>query len=194
MVVRGEVSNCAEALAAIRDNLFDLVIIDIGLSNGADGLETTKMLKAEQPKIRILIISVRDEELYAGRALRAGAGGYIMKRESTDDVLAALRSVLTDVVHLSPAMKMRVIHNHVHGSSEKGVAVDLLTDRELEVFHLIGHGNDVGKIAIDLSLSRKTIEAHREHIKKKLDFKNSRELARFAVQWLVEGKFGVDEA
>ncbi len=188
MKVCGSVTNCIEAMAAIKKDPFDLVVADIGLGDGADGVETTKQLKAAQPDIRVLILSVRDETIYASRALRAGAGGYIMKRESTVSVLAALRSVFSDVIHLSPAMKERVIRNHVHGSSEHGVALDLLTDRELEVFHFIGHGFHVRKIASDLGLSRKTIEAHREHIKKKLDFKSSRELARFAVQSLVDGQ------
>jgi DNA-binding NarL/FixJ family response regulator len=190
--VRGEAATCAEALAAIRREPFELVIIDIGLGDGADGLETTKVLKAEQPKIRILIVSMRDEALYAGRCLRAGARGYVMKRESNDCVLAAVRSVFAGEVYVSPAMGKRFIRNRIHGSSEQGAAVDLLTDRELEVLHLIGHGNDVRKIAMDLHLSRKTIEAHREHIKEKLDFRTSRELARFAVQWLTNGEHGAD--
>jgi DNA-binding NarL/FixJ family response regulator len=187
MAVLGQVGTGAEALVAIRGRAFELVIMDIGLGDGADGLETAKIIKAEQPGLWVLFISVRDEAIYAGRALRAGASGYIMKRESLETVLAGLRTIFAGEVHVSVAMRKRMIANHIHGSSETGAPIDLLTDRELEVLHLFGHGHAVIKIATDLKLSRKTIEAHREHIKRKLGFSSSRELVRFAVQRLEDG-------
>jgi len=184
--VRGQVGNYAEGLDAIRSERFDLIIMDIGLGATADGLELIKCIRAEQPEMAILVISVRDEALYAGRSLRAGARGYVMKRESLDCILNALRCVGRGEIYLSPLMTKRFIHNQVHGSSESSEGVDLLTDRELEVFHLIGHGGEIRKIAMDLNLSAKTVEAHRERIKQKLDLPNSRELARFATNWMTE--------
>jgi DNA-binding NarL/FixJ family response regulator len=184
--VNGEAASYAEALDAVRRERFDLVIVDLGLGDTADGLELIKSIKAEQPKTAILVMSVRDEAIYAGRALRAGALGYIMKRESVECVLSASRCVFGGEVYLSPVMTKRFIHNQVHGSSESGEGVDLLTDRELEVFHLIGHGGEVREIARNLNLSGKTVEAHRERIKQKMDFASSRELARFASNWMVE--------
>ena len=182
MIVLAQANSGAEALVAIRGALFGLVIMDIGLGNGRDGLETTKALRAEQPDLQILFVSVRDEALYAGRALRAGARGYVMKRESDESILGGIRAVIAGEIYVSAWMQKRLIQNHIHGSSEQGPAIDLLTDRELEVFHLIGHGQAVREIATNLKLSRKTIEAHREHIKEKLDFRTSRELTYFAVQ------------
>jgi DNA-binding NarL/FixJ family response regulator len=183
--VGGEAEDYATGLKAIRAQVFDLVIVDIGLGFTADGLELIKTIKAEQPDLHILIVSVRDESVYASRSLRAGAAGYLMKGDTTtDSLLKALRHVFAGEIYLSQAMQQRVLANHIHGSSETGVAVDLLSDRELEILHLVGHGVDVKQIAAKLNLSPKTVQTYRDRIRQKLVFANARELARFAHEWV----------
>ena len=182
--IGGEAIDYASGLEAVRTKIFDLVIIDIGLGDGADGLELIKSIKAEQPDLHVLIVSVRDESIYAGRGLRAGAGGYLMKRETTDSLLRALRHVFSGEIYLSTAMQQRVLANYALGSSRAGTAVDLLSDRELEVLHLVGHGVDVKEIAAQLHLSPKTVQTYRDRIRQKLAFANARELARFAHGWV----------
>jgi DNA-binding NarL/FixJ family response regulator len=183
--VGGEAADYASGLDAIRTKAFDLVIVDIGLGMNADGLELIKSIKAEQPDLHVLIVSVRDESVYAARSLRAGAGGYLMKAETTSDsLLKALRHVFSGEIYLSPSMQQRVFASYFHGSSEGGTMVDLLSDRELEVLHLVGHGNDVKQIASQLHLSPKTVQSYRDRIRQKLVFANARELARFAHEWV----------
>lgn len=183
--IGGEADNYSSGLDAIRSKPFDLVILDIGLGSTADGLELIKSLKAEQPALHVLIVSIRDESVYAGRGLRAGAGGYLMKRDTTaESLLNALRHVFSGEIYLSAAMQQRVLTNYVRGSSETRTAVDLLSDRELEVLHLVGHGVDVKEIARKLNLSPKTIQTYRDRIRQKLIFADARELARFAHEWV----------
>ncbi|MDQ6622704.1 MAG: response regulator transcription factor, partial [Verrucomicrobiota bacterium] len=162
----------------------DLAIVDIGLHGSANGIELTKSIKAEHPLLPVLVLSMHDESLYASRALRAGASGYLMKREALDSVIAAVRTVLSGELYVSQAMSKRLIAEHVGAGGQARSPLEKLTDRELEVLQLIGEGNDVREIAEKLHLSAKTVEAHRAHIKEKLDFRNAREVARFAVQWV----------
>lgn len=183
--VGGQAEDYASGLEAVRKQPFDLVIIDLGLGVSADGLELIKSIKAEQPAVHVLIISIRDESIYAGRSLRAGAGGYLMKRETTaDSLLKAVRHVFSGEIYLSAAMQQRILSNYVHGSSEPSTAVDLLSDRELEILHLVGHGIGVKEIAAKLHLSPKTVQSYRDRIRQKLVFANARELARFAHDWV----------
>jgi DNA-binding NarL/FixJ family response regulator len=183
--VGGEAADYATGLDAVRKKLFDLVIVDIGLGSTADGLELIKSIKAEQPQLHILIISIREESVYAGRSLRAGAGGYLMKKETTSDtLLSAVRHVFSGEIYLSSKMQQRILANYVRGSAETSIAVDLLSDRELEVLHQVGHGIDVKKIATSLNLSPKTVQTYRDRIRQKLVFADSRELARFAHEWV----------
>lgn len=182
--VRAEAESSPAALEALRRTPVDLAIVDIGLHGSTNGIELTKSIKAEHPNLPVLVLSMHDESLYADRALRAGARGYLMKREALDSVIAAVRTMLDGEIYLSPNMSKRMIADHVGGGGGARSPVDRLTDRELEVLQLIGEGNDVRDIATRLHLSAKTVEAHRAHIKEKLNLGNAREVARFAVQWV----------
>ena len=179
-----EAGNAAEAMDVIRKLAPDLIIVDLSLP-GANGIELIKNIRAEFRQMPILVLSMHDESLYALRALRAGADGYVMKHEAMGNVLQAIREVFNGRPYLSPAMAAQVITKfaqlQVEGEAD---AVERLSDRELEILELIGKGHDVRQIAKQLHLSPKTVETHRSHIKDKLDLKNSREVARFALQWL----------
>jgi DNA-binding NarL/FixJ family response regulator len=182
--VSGEAENSGGALDAIRRQRFDLVIVDIGLRGSANGIELMKSIKAEHPDLPVLMVSMYDETLYAERALRAGARGYVMKREALDCVLGAIRDVLRGEIYISPSMSKRMIFDHIHGSGEARSAVERLSDRELEIFQLIGEGRDMHEIAEVLHLSKKTVEAHRANIKEKLGVSSAREVVRYASQWV----------
>lgn len=184
LAVRTEGGTSGEALDAIRSRTFDLAIVDIGLQGGANGIELTKMLKVEQPDLAVLVVSMHDEVLYAERALRAGAGGYLMKRETADSILHAVRSVLQGEIYVSPAMTRRMLFDHIQGSGGARSALESLTDRELEVFQLIGEGRDMRQIGRQLHLSKKTVEAHRANIKEKLGAVTTREVVILATQWI----------
>ena len=182
--VCGEANNAPEAMDVIRKLNPDLAIVDLSLP-GANGIELIKNIRAEFSKLPILVLSMHDESLYALRALRAGAEGYVMKHEAMTNVIQAIREVFNGRPYLSPAMAAQVITKFAHRQAEgEADAVERLSDRELEILELIGKGNDVRQIAKALHLSPKTVETHRSHIKDKLDLKNSREVARFALQWL----------
>jgi DNA-binding NarL/FixJ family response regulator len=182
--VRAEADSSHTALDAIRREKFDLAIVDVGLGGGANGIELTKIIKAEQPELPILVVSMHDEALYAERALRAGARGYVMKREALDSILSAVRSVLAGEIYISSSMTKRMLFNHIQSGGEARSAVERLTDRELEVFQLIGEGRDMHDIAHELHLSKKTVEAHRANIKEKLAVSSAREVVRYATQWV----------
>jgi DNA-binding NarL/FixJ family response regulator len=182
--VCGEAGNAAEAMDVIRKLNPDLAIVDLSLP-GANGIELIKNIRAEFQRLPILVLSMHDESLYALRALRAGAEGYVMKHEAMANVIRAIREVFNGRPYLSPAMAAQVITKFAHRQAEGEVdAVERLSDRELEILELIGKGQEVRQIAKLLHLSPKTVETHRSHIKDKLDLKNSREVARFALQWL----------
>jgi DNA-binding NarL/FixJ family response regulator len=180
----GEADNAAEAMEVIRKLNPDLAIVDLSLP-GANGIELIKNIRSEFSVLPILVLSMHDESLYALRALRAGAEGYVMKHEAMVNVIHAIHEVFNGRPYLSPAMAAQVITKFAHRESEDETdAVERLSDRELEILELIGKGKDVREIAKLLHLSPKTVETHRSHIKDKLDLKNSREVARFALQWL----------
>ena len=182
--VCGEAENTAAAMDVIRRIVPDLVIVDLSLP-GANGIELIKNIRAEFPTLPLLVLSMHDESLYALRALRAGAQGYVMKQEALDNVIIAIREVLSGRPYLSPAMAAQVITKFAHRGSQSEVdAVERLSDRELEILELIGKGNEVRQIAKLLHLSPKTVETHRGHIKEKLNLQNARQVARFAVQWV----------
>jgi DNA-binding NarL/FixJ family response regulator len=182
--VCGEASNASEGMEVIRKLSPDLAIVDLSLP-GANGIELIKNIRAEFPKVPILVLSMHDESLYALRALRAGAEGYVMKHEAMANVIQAIHEVFNGRPYLSPAMAAQVITKFAHRDAEGETdAVERLSDRELEILELIGKGHEVRQIAKVLHLSPKTVETHRAHIKDKLDLKNSREVARFALQWL----------
>lgn len=182
--VCGEASSAPEALSLVRKLKPHLVIADLGLK-GPGGLELTKSVRVEFPKMPVLILSMHDEPTYAVRSLRAGANGYVTKQDAIGSVLIAVREVIDGRVYLSPSMASEVISNVVLSKREPGAnPTDGLTDRELEILERIGRGEEVKEIAKALNLSPKTVETHRAHIKEKLKLPNARQVARYAVQWL----------
>ncbi len=184
LAICGEAANAAEAMDVIRQIAPDLAIVDLSLP-GANGIELIKNIRAEFPKLLILVLSMHDESLYALRSMRAGAQGYVMKQEALDSVVSAIREIFAGRPYLSPAMSATVIAKFTQGAGEASAnVVDGLSDRELEILELIGRGRDVREIAKALHLSPKTVETHRAHIKEKLNLQNARQVARFAVQWM----------
>ena len=181
--VCGTAEDVHKALDAVEKYKPDLVIADISLK-GSNGIELLKNIKIRYPRMLVLVLSMHDESLYAVRALRAGAAGYIMKQEATERVLTAIRQVLNGEVYLSEKMEKKMMHQLVGGRTTRtGSPIEDLSDRELEVFGLIGQGHGTRQIAEELHLSIKTIESHRAHIKEKLNLKNATELVQHAIQW-----------
>ncbi|HUS93529.1 MAG TPA: response regulator transcription factor [Phycisphaerae bacterium] len=185
MEVCGEAETRSDALAAIAACRPDLAIVDLGLKDSS-GLELIKDIKVRYPDLPVLVLSMQDESVYAERVLRAGARGYVMKHEATEKVLLAARRVLEGKVYLSEKLSADFLDILFGG--RKGPpgasAGELLTDRELEVFELLGQGLGTRQIAERLYLSVKTIENHREHIKEKLKLSSAPELVRRAVLWV----------
>jgi DNA-binding NarL/FixJ family response regulator len=181
--VAAQAQDAAEALTLLRNAEFDLVIVDISLKNSS-GIELIGDIKAGSPRLAVLALSMHDESLYAERALRAGAMGYIMKAEATENVVTAIRTVMSGRIYLSERMAGKLIRKFVGAGPEPYVsAVDSLSDRELQVFRLIGEGYGTRQIAERLCLSVKTIETYRAHIKDKLDLADASELLQYAIRW-----------
>jgi DNA-binding NarL/FixJ family response regulator len=187
LTVCGQANDATSALQVIRNSTPDFVVLDISLE-GPDGLELLKILRAEYPKLPVLVLSMHDELLYAERALRAGANGYIMKQEATDRVLTAIRHILGGDVYLSDRLTKRMLQQFVNGPAPPGDPLAKLSDRELEVYRLIGTGHGTRQIADELHVSTKTIESYQAHIKEKLALRNARELVQHAVEWSVNTK------
>ena len=184
--VCGYAADAKEALRLIGETKPDLCVVDISLKD-SNGLELIKDIKARYPEVKMLVSSAHDESLYAERVLRAGATGFINKGEATERLVQGIRDVLAGQVVLSAAMTDRLLHRAARDSEELHVSpVATLSDRELEVFEMIGNGLITREIARRLGLSPKTIETHREHIKFKLNLKNINELVRHAVKWQLE--------
>jgi DNA-binding NarL/FixJ family response regulator len=185
LMVCGEASTARDAIELARTQNPDLVLVDISLEDG-NGIDLIKRLKAKHPALRMLVCSMHDESLFAERALNAGAHGYINKHQAAEEVLDAIREVLAGHVYLSEEMVERVITGFAKKKEGGSSGIEALTDRELEVFGLIGQGLSTSKIAERLQLSVKTIETHREKIKRKLQLPSGGELVRHAVQWHIE--------
>jgi DNA-binding NarL/FixJ family response regulator len=186
LTVCGEAADADAAMDAVVTLKPDLAIVDLSL-HGKPGLELIKDIKARQEDLPMLVLSMHDERLYAERALRAGARGYIMKEEATDKIIQAIRRILAGEIYVSDTIAARVLRQLAHGGNQPlKSSLDLLSDRELEVFQLIGQGKPMREIARILHLSTKTIEAHREHVKEKLNMASSNELLRFAIQTVMD--------
>jgi DNA-binding NarL/FixJ family response regulator len=184
LTVVGEAEDAHKAMTAVESAKPDVALIDISL-NGSSGIELIKNLKVRFPNLKMLVLSMHDESVYAHRALRAGACGYIMKQEGTERVLTAVRKVIGGEIYLSERMGSRMLHTLVNGREPSaGSPVEVLSDRELEVFSLIGQGHGTRPIAEKLHLSVKTIESHRAHIKEKLNLQTAAELVHHAIQWV----------
>ena len=184
LTVCGEADSAPKALEAITKLQPDLAIVDISLKT-TSGIELIKNLKALDPKLPVLVMSMHDESIYAERALRAGAMGYIMKQEASAKVLTAIQRVLEGELYLSDSMKEKMLHRIVNSKKEEaGFSIDRLSDREMEVFQLIGNGFSTRQIASQLNLSVKTIDSYREHLKLKLTLEKGEDLVRYAIQWV----------
>ena len=184
LVVCGEEEDDSRALTAITTLKPDLVIADISLKDSS-GLELMRNIKAQYPKLPVLVVSVHDESIYAEIAFRAGALGYLMKQEAVDKILTAIRRVLAGSIFVSDAQAARMLHQQVRGQGAiQESPVKSLSDRELEVFQLIGQWQKTKDIAAQLHLSIKTIEYYREQIKKKLNLKSAAELTHHATSWV----------
>lgn len=180
----GEAEDSPGAMRGVEQRKPDVIIVDISLQ-GNNGLELIKNIKAVYETIPILVFSMHDEAIYAQRALRAGAKAYVMKKESSDKILAALRRILKGEIYVSSRVADQVLHQIVNGPTNAAASpIERLTDRELEVVQLIGRGLSTREIAESLNLSVKTIESHRAHVKEKLNLRNATELVQFSVQWV----------
>ncbi len=184
MCVCGEAESAAEALARIQDADPDLAIVDISLKDSS-GIELIKDLRVRHPDLPVLVISMHDESFYAERVLRAGARGYVRKEEAADTILDAIGRVLGGDIFLSESVASEMLSVFVGGPREGSQSsVDRLSDRELEVFEMIGHGLQTRTIADKLHLSVKTVETHRANIKRKLGLDDATALVQHAVQWV----------
>ena len=182
LIVAGEADGPPAALHLAAASPPDLVVLDLTLAGG-DGLELCKQLHDLYPKLPVLIVSMHDEQLYAERALRSGAAGYVMKQEPQELVMEAIRQTLAGETWLSKNMASRLLKT-LRGAppSEAASPLQRLTNRELEIFRLVGHGLSVRAIADQLFLSPKTVEAHKEHIKEKLQLQSNNELLKYAIE------------
>ena len=183
--VCGEAADMGEALRLVAEARPDVAVIDISLKAGS-GIDLIKRIKDRDDHIRILVWSMHSESLYAERALRAGALGYVNKDQATDRIVEAIRRVLAGKVWLSEVMAERLLQRSVGGSGEDRSPLDVLADRELEVFRLIGEGVKTAEIAERLHLSVKTVETYRDRIRQKLDLSDGTKLVHYATQWVLE--------
>lgn len=183
--VIAQVDTAEAALEEIENVNPDLAIVDISLP-GMSGMELIKHLQSRAPDVEILVVSRHDETLYAERCIRAGARGYVMKQEASDDIVTAIRKVLNGRIFVSEDINERLLQSMAEGGRERVMQspLEVLSDRELEVFELTGKGGSTREIAEQLHLSVKTIESYRARIKNKLNFDSANELMKHAVQWV----------
>jgi DNA-binding NarL/FixJ family response regulator len=187
--VCGEAADMGEALRLVADTQPDVAVVDISLKSG-NGLDLVKRIKDRDDHVRVLVWSMHSDSLYAERALRAGALGYINKDQATDKIVEALRQVLAGKIWLSESMAEQLLRRTVGTGREevRRSPVDALADRELEVFWLIGEGVKTADIAERLHLSVKTVETYRDRIRQKLDLADGTMLSHFAIQWVLENR------
>jgi len=188
LTVCGEAEDAMTAMQSVIASKPDILVLDISL-HGPDGLELLKNIRIRHPGLPVLVLSMHDETIYAERALRAGARGYIMKQEATDKVLVALRRILSNEIYVSERIADRMLQHYI-GSRAAGKPSSIadLSDRELEVFRLIGEGHSTRQIAQELHISVKTVESYQSHIKDKLSLRSARELVQHAIQWAISEK------
>lgn len=186
--VCGEAANVEDAMNQVQSCRPDVIVLDLTLE-GIGGLELIKQVRALDENIRIIVSSMHDESIYAERVLRAGGMGYVAKNESPEKLIEGIRQVLAGRVRLSDAMTERLLRRTVGGGRiTDGTPSEMLSDRELEVFRLIGDGHTTRQISQVLQVTVKTVESHRENIKNKLNLANAAELSRRAVQFVIEGR------
>ncbi|MFO7306401.1 MAG: response regulator transcription factor [Gammaproteobacteria bacterium] len=186
-VLSAEAATIEDAQAVIASEQPDVAVVDLALGND-DGIDLVRWIRSEHPDVRVLVLSMQDEALYAERLLRLGVSGYVMKNVASQDFLGALRKVARGQRHLSAAMSERLLSQVARGRMpvQDEDPVSALTERELEVFRLIGQGVSTREIAQQLSLSMKTVDAHRRHMREKLNLRSTSELIRYATQWVAD--------
>lgn len=190
LVVSGEAEEAGAAREALVRSRPDILVLDLSLP-GVDGFELLKSIRSADPTLPILVLSMHDESVYAERALRSGANGYIMKQEATEKVLVAIRKILRNEVYVSERLTSDMLQQMVAGPARgRPSPIEKLTDRELKVFRMIGEGMGTRQIAELLDLSVKTVESHQAHIKEKLALKGARELVQHAIEWTLAEKLG----
>jgi DNA-binding NarL/FixJ family response regulator len=190
--VCGEADCPEQAMQAVTTSKPDVAVVDLALSAGS-GLGLVRDLKVWHPRLPVLVLSVHDESLYAERVLRAGASGYIMKHEVTEQFLEAIRRVLAGGIYLSERMSARILRRLAGREPVATSSIDRLSDRELEVFQLVAQGLSSREIAAALCLSIKTVETHLDHVKTKLGLESSRALFRYAIVWSLEARGATSE-
>jgi DNA-binding NarL/FixJ family response regulator len=185
--VCGEACDLAEAMKAVEVTHPDVAVVDLALKNG-NGIDLIKRIKVRFPEVRMLVWSMFNETLYAERALRAGALGFINKEQATEQIITAIRSVLEGRIYLSESVSGQLLGRLVGdtGSIAERSPINTLSDRELEVFRHIGEGLDTHEVAARMTLSPKTIETYRARIKEKLHLDSGIDLLRYAIQWVLE--------
>jgi DNA-binding NarL/FixJ family response regulator len=186
MIVSGEAESAGQALAALEANQPDLMLVDITLP-GKGGLELIKDVKVMHPGLPMLVVSMHDESLYGDRVLRAGARGYISKHEGGEKLMRAIRHVLSGKIYVSETMSAHILEVFSGGqTTPQRSSVESLSDREFEVFELMGQGFSARQIADRLHISAKTVDAHRANVKSKLKMKTGAELISFAARWIAD--------
>ncbi len=181
--VIGEAGSAREGLEIVGKLKPDLAVIDLTLPD-KNGLELVKDIRALHPSTQCIVLSMHDETLYGERSLRAGARGYVMKEEAADHLVTAIHKVISGGLYVSESLNARMLEQVTGASRSKATGMDALTDRELEILSLIGGGVPTKNIAAQLSISARTVEAHRAHIKEKLAMNDGASLVRYAVQWV----------
>lgn len=181
--VIGEAGSARDGLEVIGQLKPDLAVIDLTLPD-KNGLELVKDIRALHPSTQCIVLSMHDETLYGERSLRAGARGYVMKEEAADHLVTAIHKVISGGLYVSESLNARMLEQVTGAARSKATGMDALTDRELEILSLIGSGVPTKNIAAQLSISARTVEAHRAHIKEKLGMTDGASLVRYAVQWV----------
>lgn len=181
--VAGQADSASRALQFLASAKPDLVLLDISLGDD-NGIELIKDIKVRHPQLPVLVHSMHEDSVYAGRALRAGAKGYVTKSEPPDNLLKAIREVLRGEIYLNEILTRQILHTLAADEHQKGASpFGVLSDREFEVFEMIGKGFVTKEIAATLHLSQKTVQAHRDHIREKMGFKDAASLLRFSIRW-----------
>lgn len=182
--VCGQAESAEEAISDIPQKKPDIVVVDISLP-GMNGIELIKHLKAQNPELLMLVVSRHDEDMYAERAIKAGARGYLMKMEAGEVIVNAIRRILKGQIYLSEEINNKLLMGMMSGGQVgRSSPLEILSDRELEVFELIGNGSTTREISERMHISIKTVESYRTRIKTKLDISTGNELIRQAVQWV----------
>jgi DNA-binding NarL/FixJ family response regulator len=185
LVICGEASSANEAMDIINRDKPDIAIIDITLTGNVNGIELIRSIKDRFPEIYSLVLSMHSESIYAERAIKSGARGYIMKEDASKNIISAVRSVLNDELYLSSELSKKLLEKFIHKTKDSSLSIETLSNREFEIYQLIGNGFSTKEIAYKLSLSIYTIESHKKNIKEKLSIKDSSELTRNAIQWVI---------